>query len=239
MNTTKIIIDMCYLCSGETQIDIPSELLDGKTKEQQLQIAYHYVKAHQEEIPTASNLTPIPDSESFDVDNIKICYAGDTVIKKTKRKATNIEWDVDDEDMDSVILPSSLDIPDDIDDEDIEDYLSDVTGFCHKGFCLEDNTPSTVYDLVLHQKSDNHGLTRTEIIDMLDMMQDEVLPIDLHVPHTETSAIGFISLPFARELKFEYERLTPYIQKAISFNKHEVADSDYTIFGHNFWFVNE
>ena len=52
-------------------------------------------------------------------------------------KAINIIWDVDyEEDIDD--LPTEIEIPEDIiDDEDeISDYISDVTGFCHKGFDL-------------------------------------------------------------------------------------------------------
>jgi len=52
-------------------------------------------------------------------------------------KATNIEWDVDcPEDLET--LPKEVVIPDGMKDEDeISDYLSDLTGFCHKGFYLE------------------------------------------------------------------------------------------------------
>lgn len=51
-------------------------------------------------------------------------------------KAFNIIWDVDPGD--HTALPTEIDIPDDITDEDeISDYLSDVTGYCHKGFRLE------------------------------------------------------------------------------------------------------
>lgn len=72
-------------------------------------------------------------------------------------KATEIIWDVE---MDDVInqleemsiddlikiignerlnaimsLPNEIEIPEDVEDDDeISDYLSDVTGFCHKGF---------------------------------------------------------------------------------------------------------
>lgn len=54
-----------------------------------------------------------------------------------KLRATNIAWDTDDEIVD---LPNSIEIPEDITDEDkISDYLSDLTGFCHKGFTLENN----------------------------------------------------------------------------------------------------
>lgn len=32
-------------------------------------------------------------------------------------------------------LPNEIEIPEDVEDDDeISDYLSDVTGFCHKGF---------------------------------------------------------------------------------------------------------
>lgn len=55
-------------------------------------------------------------------------------------KAVNIEWDVDDE-RDMEYLPTEITIPPELEDEEdddrISDYLSDVTGFCHKGFSLE------------------------------------------------------------------------------------------------------
>lgn len=52
-------------------------------------------------------------------------------------RAINIEWDVDEED---VKLPTEIEIPDGMtDDEAISDYLSDVMGFCHKGFEIEDD----------------------------------------------------------------------------------------------------
>lgn len=53
-------------------------------------------------------------------------------------KAINIIWDVDYEE-DKDLLPTEIEIPDDIIDEDkISDYISDVTGFCHYGFTLVD-----------------------------------------------------------------------------------------------------
>lgn len=51
-------------------------------------------------------------------------------------RATNIIWDTDGED---AVLPTEIVIPDGItDEEEISDYISDVTGYCHEGFCLED-----------------------------------------------------------------------------------------------------
>lgn len=53
-------------------------------------------------------------------------------------KAINIIWDVDYEE-DLEFLPAEMDIPDYLENEDeISDYISDETGFCHKGFELVD-----------------------------------------------------------------------------------------------------
>ena len=53
-------------------------------------------------------------------------------------KAINILWDTDGEE---VNLPNEIEIPDYVDKEDddeISDYLSDTTGFCHFGYELVD-----------------------------------------------------------------------------------------------------
>ena len=51
-------------------------------------------------------------------------------------KAFDIQWDLDEEDA-GIQLPSEVDIPEEmIDEDEISDYLSDLTGFCHKGFRL-------------------------------------------------------------------------------------------------------
>lgn len=53
-------------------------------------------------------------------------------------KATDILWVVDNEE-DLEYLPTEIEIPDGMEyKEEIADYISDVTGFCHKGFVLED-----------------------------------------------------------------------------------------------------
>lgn len=50
-------------------------------------------------------------------------------------KAINIQWDVDDE-RDLDFLPEEIEIPSDVDERAIEDYISDLTGYCHRGFEL-------------------------------------------------------------------------------------------------------
>lgn len=60
-------------------------------------------------------------------------------------KAINIIWDVDfKEDLEN--LPTELQIPEGItDEEEISDYITNSTGFCHKGFEL---TEKYYYDVV-------------------------------------------------------------------------------------------
>jgi len=51
-------------------------------------------------------------------------------------KATNIKWNGDYPGH-TEGLPTEIEIPDGMTDEDeISDYISDMTGFCHKGFCI-------------------------------------------------------------------------------------------------------
>ena len=56
------------------------------------------------------------------------------------RKATNILWDVDDDDAEVAVeeilaqLPTEIEIPNEIADDEIADYLSEQTGYCHFGF---------------------------------------------------------------------------------------------------------
>ena len=52
-------------------------------------------------------------------------------------KATHIQWDTDDEDCAN--LPYEIELHGGMgDEEEISDYLSDVTGYCHKGFAIEE-----------------------------------------------------------------------------------------------------
>ena len=51
--------------------------------------------------------------------------------------AFNIQWDVDSpEELHG--LPDEIEIPDGMEDEDqISDYITETTGFCHSGFELD------------------------------------------------------------------------------------------------------
>lgn len=53
----------------------------------------------------------------------------------SKLIATKIEWDTDNEV--NTELPETIDIPNGItDEEEISEYISEQTGFCHNGFTL-------------------------------------------------------------------------------------------------------
>lgn len=54
-------------------------------------------------------------------------------------KATNIKWDIDEFKGDLIALPTEIEIPEDLtDEEEISDYITDLTGFCHFGFAIEE-----------------------------------------------------------------------------------------------------
>lgn len=65
------------------------------------------------------------------------CTIQGTEREENMKTAINIVWDVDNEN-ELENLPTEIIIPSNIkdDEEAISDYLSDVTGFCHKGFEL-------------------------------------------------------------------------------------------------------
>lgn len=52
-----------------------------------------------------------------------------------KRIAFNIDWDTENDDLD---LPNEVEIPNEIDEEMIADYLSDTYGFCINSFNIKD-----------------------------------------------------------------------------------------------------
>lgn len=54
------------------------------------------------------------------------------------RIATNIEWEVDDEDI-LETLPQEIEIPDEVEDEDIEDYLTNETGYLVNGYSVAES----------------------------------------------------------------------------------------------------
>ena len=51
-------------------------------------------------------------------------------------KAINIKWDTDGNPELLKALPSEMNIPEGMTDDEVANFLSDETGFCHYGFTL-------------------------------------------------------------------------------------------------------
>lgn len=49
-------------------------------------------------------------------------------------RAVNIEWDTDGDKEIFEDLPKEIEIPDGMTEDEVSEYLSDITGFCHKGY---------------------------------------------------------------------------------------------------------
>ena len=49
-------------------------------------------------------------------------------------KTISVEWDTDGMDEEELDLPGEVEVPGELDEEDVADYLSDTYGFCVKGW---------------------------------------------------------------------------------------------------------
>ena len=90
-------------------------------------------------------------------------------------KATNIIWDVDCEE-DGESLPTEIEIPEGMKDKDeISDYLSDVTGFCHKGFNLVEMANIVISEKELNIINDLLELNGDEIYQKYGLKRDKTI----------------------------------------------------------------
>ena len=67
--TVRLRISMAYTFVGDTGIDVPAELLEGKSEDEKLKIAYEYATEHIDEIPVAGDMGYISNSDSFDLED--------------------------------------------------------------------------------------------------------------------------------------------------------------------------
>lgn len=84
-------------------------------------------------------------------------------------KAVNIKWDTDNE---NVELPSEIEIPTGmLDTEEISDYLTNKTGYCHFGFELADKPIMEIselcYELYKIDWKHSHMITKDREMDSL------------------------------------------------------------------------
>lgn len=65
----------------------------------------------------------------------------------------------------------------------------------------------TEFGIVLKEKQIMSGLTRSEVLDLFDMLTNtEAFPIELEAMEHECSAMGFIDPEYADILDYDYER---------------------------------
>ena len=75
--------------------------------------------------------------------------------------AYNIDWDTDGEDVD---LPNEIEIPEHITDlDEASDYITNITGFCHRGFGVRttDSIHNKPEDRLIRSMSKGRGLAYT------------------------------------------------------------------------------
>ena len=83
------------------------------------------------------------------------------------------------------------------------------------------------FQIVLKEKEFTDGLNKSEIIDMLDMLDStETYPIELEARDHECAAMGFISLNAAEKLWYDYELsgLHDFIANILDDMKNESSD---------------
>lgn len=87
----------------------------------------------------------------------------------------------------------------------------------------------TKFDVALIQKPLDEGLTRSELMDLADMIEDNsVIPIEIQGENA--SAMGFISADAAADMKYEYVSNTPfyhYIQAILNDKAWENENCEY------------
>lgn len=79
------------------------------------------------------------DNEDYDFILEKYDYDVMKDYLKSRAYAVDIVWDTDGEDEEDLGLPSRVEIPFFVDDDEIADHLSDEYGYCVFGFNIEQN----------------------------------------------------------------------------------------------------
>ena len=120
-----------------------------------------------------------------------------------KQKAFNIQWDTDNDIEIFKTLPKEIDIPENIVDfDDISDYISDQTGYCHSGYDLAYQISGEIFStvneinnfdmiqskikyndeliLILNKKGAKYIFSDQKYIDNKDTWYTEFVPFKYH-----------------------------------------------------------
>lgn len=94
------------------------------------------------------------------------------------------------------------------------------------------------FGIALIEKPGNEGLTRSDVIDLFDMLNgDEVYPIEIMAVEHESSAMGFISPDAAESLDYDYEKsgLNAFIAGVLDDMEKESGNCTYDFRGIKIW----
>lgn len=94
------------------------------------------------------------------------------------------------------------------------------------------------YGIVLMEKEFTNGLTKNDVIDLFDMLNDiEAYPIELEARKHECSAMGFITIEAAESLDYDYEEsgLHDFIANILDDMENESDDCEYEFKGIKIW----
>lgn len=88
---------------------------------------------------------------------------------------------------------------------------------------------NTYFDIVLIETPVDTGLTRSQVIDIIDMIgEDEFLPITINNPNMASDATGFIAYSVADLLNFDYSSIEEYMQPILEDVTKESESNAYT-----------
>lgn len=88
------------------------------------------------------------------------------------------------------------------------------------------------FDIVCLEKPVDEGLTRTEVMDLYDMLKEaEALPLDIENPNGSSAAIGFLTVAAAESLDFDYTEVKKYISVILNDVDLEHDDGCYSVHG--------
>jgi len=106
-----------------------------------LKEAYEWMQEHSDEVPLGTE--PEYVDASYEVGEYELCesYLDEMVEYDTslRKRAVNIVWDFDEGEEGSFTeLPCKVDIPTNVADDDVADWLSDTYGWCVVSYSLEE-----------------------------------------------------------------------------------------------------
>lgn len=94
------------------------------------------------------------------------------------------------------------------------------------------------YGIALKEKECTSGLTRNDVIDLFDMLNNvEAYPIELEAKEHECSAMGFITPEVAELFDYNYEEssLHDFIANILDNMNNESDDCEYEFKGIKIW----